>query len=1532
MEKTRKLIGYMSIVFVMVFSLFAPAFQAVAASSNPITVAQAIANNTGTAAVEGYIVAHTVGNNSYSTTPPFADNNNFALADSPSEKDKGKMLPVQITSGFRDEFGLKANPDHIGKKVQVTGSLEKYFTVPGLKAPTAMEFVLEEQPEAPLQGKPVRPSVSPGEVEAGTEVYFWINEPYQEIYYTTDGSAPTTSSMKYIGPVIIERSMTIKLMGVTESGKRSEAMELRYHTGTAPTIEETRVAALGNDVNTIGTVTAILKNTVHIQDDTGAIALHPASALSVRLGDRIEVAGKLGEYNGLLQIQNTVVVNNEGNVGVPEPKAVTGAELKEDNESVLAVVRNVTLTSVDAGNGWSNYKATDGTEFTVRDETNSLHLSVGNTYDSITGIIQEFKGTYQIVPRNAGDVVEDHSVAQPPVATPAAGMVASGTKVSLSTATTGADIFYTTDGTNPTGSSVKYSEPITIDADMTIKAYAAKEGLAASAVKEYGYTVFNTDEGLQIHDIQGASHESAMKGDQVTGIEGIVTYKYNIGSKQYFHMQTPDDQADNDPNTSEAIVVDTGNTAVKAAIGDLVKVNGKVDEYQIDGYASSKAETDLPVTKINTTAQAVKVVSSGHALPAPIEIDGRIPTGNIDSDGLKVFNPEVDAIDFWESLEGMRVIVRGNTRAVAPQEHGDLIVVSGNVASETKNGGIRISETDQNPERIQFKLYPNNTARDFDVKTGDTFAGDIIGVVNYGFQNYKIYADLADLKAKHTAGDVQPEQTTIEYKEDQLTVASYNLENFSNNRASNETPEEKVEKLARAFVRDMKNPDIVGVTEVQDNNGQVDDGTTDASGSYQRLIDKIKSIGGVEYQFTNVDPANNGDGGAPGANIRVGFLYNPERVSLTGGENPGAADEAAGYEDGKLTLNPGRIEPNNPAFADSRKPLAAQFTFKGEEVVVVANHFNSKNGDTPLFGSQQPPVYGSEAQRHQMAAIVNGFVKTVKQDNPEANVVVLGDLNDFEYSRTLDILRGAELVNMIDRADEKERYTYSFQGNSQVLDHILVTNNMADSMKVDIVHINADFTDMGGRASDHDPVLIQTDLASGGAPPAMEPSKIYTLKNIKTKKVIIDTPFTLVDVHRTAHIREAIVLKATSMLKGEGLAKTKVVVSPAEAGAIIDFNGVRVKEVTLDNNFVNEIRGAENVRKWTVKKGVDPSSILFLDSKGEAIAPFKSKKNKPPVQSKALGNVKGQVGERASLDLDEYFKDPDGDPLTFTSSIGTIKDSILTLPTNREGNYIVTVRASDRSAEVSAKFSFVVSPNQQLDSYYQAAAGKSGKELKTALHTIIKGHTKITYDQVWTALKETDQDPNNANNVILLYSGKSIAKNKNGGGVGQWNREHVWAQSHGNFGTSKGPGTDLHHLRAEDVAVNGKRGNLDFDDGGGKYSGCDCFYDGDSWEPPDRVKGDVARMLFYMAVRYEGNGEINLEMSDSVNTSPRPLHGKLSTLLEWHELDPVDDFERTRNTIIYEDWQHNRNPFIDHPEWAASIWGNAKTNTFDRAS
>ncbi len=238
--------------------------------------------------------------------------------------------------------------------------------------------------------------------------------------------------------------------------------------------------------------------------------------------------------------------------------------------------------------------------------------------------------------------------------------------------------------------------------------------------------------------------------------------------------------------------------------------------------------------------------------------------------------------------------------------------------------------------------------------------------------------------------------------------------------------------------------------------------------------------------------------------------------------------------------------------------------------------------------------------------------------------------------------------------------------------------------------------------------------------------------------------------------------------------------------------------------------------------------------------------------------------------------------------------------------------------------------------YYDTASGLSGAPLKTALNGIISGHTTYPYSSsstdVWDILKVADRDPNNSANVIGLYSGFSMdAAAEYAGGSG-WNREHVWAKSRGDFGTSQGAGTDLHHLRAADISTNSARNNRNFDygtnfyvDGSGTYSGPTLSKTSTTdwvWEPRDEVKGDVARMIFYMATRYEGfNGDPDLELTETylTNTDKSPVHARLSTLLAWHQADPVSAAEQTRNDVVYS-YQNNRNPFIDHPEYVCLIY------------
>lgn len=248
--------------------------------------------------------------------------------------------------------------------------------------------------------------------------------------------------------------------------------------------------------------------------------------------------------------------------------------------------------------------------------------------------------------------------------------------------------------------------------------------------------------------------------------------------------------------------------------------------------------------------------------------------------------------------------------------------------------------------------------------------------------------------------------------------------------------------------------------------------------------------------------------------------------------------------------------------------------------------------------------------------------------------------------------------------------------------------------------------------------------------------------------------------------------------------------------------------------------------------------------------------------------------------------------------------------------------------------------NASQTGYYAGITG-FGSSLKTNLHTLLRTThtTRYSYTALWEQLPYTDQDPNNPNNVIQIYTGWSVPHDFTGNEPTQWNREHTWSKSHGDFGDVAPAGTDLHHLRPCDATVNSAKGNKDFDNGGTPYvdsspypgysATTGCYTSTYAWEPRDEDKGDVARMMMYMAVRYEGTDtSYNLELVDYTNTAPNnsePFYGKLSTLLNWHVQDPPDARERQRNDRIFER-QGNRNPFIDNPLYAHSIWAPVPTN------
>ena len=580
-----------------------------------------------------------------------------------------------------------------------------------------------------------------------------------------------------------------------------------------------------------------------------------------------------------------------------------------------------------------------------------------------------------------------------------------------------------------------------------------------------------------IGEVQGESHQSPLAGKEVV-INNVVVTKIDEGKG--FYVQ--DKVSDNNPRTSDAVYVASKD---KVESGDLLKVQGTVKEGYMEEYSVKPGQTFKKPAGSLTVTQIINatITKLGKAeLPKALNISEKMPKDVVDNTPTK-YNPETEALDYWESLEGMLVEVT-KPKVTGPQYKGDIYVLPGDYKGQKLNniGGVNLRPGVQNTE-----VLPVTVGNKFVAKAKDYFNDNITGVVTYKNKTYKI--DPSSVPAIQDGG-LKREVSKIYPSEDKLTIASYNIENFSaNSSGHDETPEEKVDKIANSFIKEVHSPDIITLIEVQDNNGGVNDGTVDGVKSGEKLAQRIKSLGGPDYKYTEIAPVDGKDGGKPGANIRVAYLYNPKRVTLIGKEK-GGSEEAARFVNGHLEKNPARIDPTSVHFEKVRKSLAAEFEFKGERIVVIANHLKSKLGDDAIYGSNQPSVENTKAKRIEEAKILNAFIKEGLRQNPNLKFVLTGDFNDFEFSDSVKTIVGNELVNLMAEHEQGDRYSYFYRGSNQSLDNILISKNIKDKVVFSPVHINASFMEEHGRASDHDPVVVQIDFSKPAAPesPGLNPT------------------------------------------------------------------------------------------------------------------------------------------------------------------------------------------------------------------------------------------------------------------------------------------------------------------------------------------------------------------------------------------------------------------------------------------------------------
>ncbi len=680
-------------------------------------------------------------------------------------------------------------------------------------------------------------------------------------------------------------------------------------------------------------------------------------------------------------------------------------------------------------------------------------------------------------------------------------------------------------------------------------------------------TVLGDKGVLPISQIQGKQFLSPVYGYKVT-TQGIITAVavndwYPGGVSVYIQSDAPDD----DPRTSEGLhlhltqkthlnfgsdnKIELSDRFLKR--GDLVLVKGVVYETmtqsglsrtglnEVEEVIVLKREQDLPEPILLRRKGVKGVLSNSNSIRNQLAVIPRkVSTYRGDLNLKPTLEIETDAIDFYESLEGMRVKFF-NPRVVgflggkesfedrSPKRYLNLYVLPDgfeNSINDTLSRGVFVDEKtqDYNPEILLIATHHLSLGLKTDnyYRVGDTLCwgenteGDQVpvhcdrkeradslveGILAYdknlfGDGNYTIFIPDRDgifsqslFFDENSKIDYSPVSGNVRLKrlvdygpthlvselDNHLTVATYNVENLAENSS-------KVQSLAKSISYSLQCPDIISLVEIQDFNGTDFIGDSSADLTLKKLIDNIDSDSdcsgrAIDYQSINIDPIFHQEGGQPGGNIRVALIYNRAKVKFNLRPIPNSLSETRIMENGSINYNPGRIFPKDSAFDYTRKSIVAEFNFLGEQIFVIGNHFNSKLGDSSIWGSVQPPFFQSESKRARMASKIVEFVGILKQKNPKAHVIVLGDFNSFMLESPMQIFKTQNLQNLAlwkKLVPKNDRYTTNYNGNSQSLDYIFVDPLLLKkNPELHIMHINSDFM---YRLSDHDPIVSRFEF------------------------------------------------------------------------------------------------------------------------------------------------------------------------------------------------------------------------------------------------------------------------------------------------------------------------------------------------------------------------------------------------------------------------------------------------------------------------
>jgi len=590
---------------------------------------------------------------------------------------------------------------------------------------------------------------------------------------------------------------------------------------------------------------------------------------------------------------------------------------------------------------------------------------------------------------------------------------------------------------------------------------------------------------VSIAEINGLAFLSPYDKQTLTNVTGLVTA---VGPSGFFLRDiAPSSRSRPKSPGSSAVYVFNSAAAKSVAVGDTIVIGSvKVEEFRQPKEKDNLFLTELTnptnLTTVSTGNVVTTVVLGKRGLQLPTTQFSALDNGNIFSvpGGQSLISttnatlsPTKYGLDFWESLCGELVSISSPVALGSNNGFGDVWVRGDwKVTGLNKAGGLTITQTagvfDANPEAILIGS-PLDKTKNPALKLGDIL-GPIEGVVTYAFGFYRILPKTA-ITIKTARTEVAPPTNITSRRSCKgVTIGQYSispspspliLSSLTLLDVENLSPKSThLNSIAAHIANYLKTPDLLFLQEIQDNSGPSNDDIVSGAETLHALSVAIFALSGISYSFLEIPPVDKLDGGQRGGNIRVAYFYNPTVFTLSPGTSGNATAAVEVLPGPTLSLNPGRIDPLNPAFIDSRKPLVAAFlaTNATKPLFAINVHSGSKGGSTTIHGDSRPPVNGGVEKRVAQHESIAQFVGDVLAEDTNALIIAAGDFNEFSGVAPMRVFSGLLYdVDEVVGVKMEERYTYNFDMNSQQLDHTLVSAALRRRGRVlayEHVHLN----------------------------------------------------------------------------------------------------------------------------------------------------------------------------------------------------------------------------------------------------------------------------------------------------------------------------------------------------------------------------------------------------------------------------------------------------------------------------------------------